>query len=107
MCIRDKFRADGFHRQLRYPRQKFLLASVQFRYLHIHIGEQHIVCARQTDVYKRQGLACLIPMIIGLVGLMSMMTGTGMKFFEEYQRAGERISAEATEYVRGLSLIHI
>ena len=30
MCIRDR------------------LASVQFRYLHIHIGEQHIVCARQT-----------------------------------------------------------
>ena len=50
----------------------------------------------------RMGLACLIPMIIGLVCLMSMMTGTGMKFFEEYQRAGERISAEATEYVRGI-----
>ena len=28
----------------------------------------------------RMGLACLIPMIIGLVCLMSMMTGTGMKF---------------------------
>ena len=48
----------------------------------------------------RMGLACLIPMIIGLVCLMTMMTGRGMKFFEEYQRAGERISAEATEYVR-------
>ena len=45
----------------------------------------------------RMGLACLIPMVIGLVCLMTMMTGTGMKFFEEYQRAGERISAEATE----------
>ena len=47
-CLADLFRADGFHRQLRYPRQKFLLAPVQFRYLHIHIGKQHIVCARQT-----------------------------------------------------------
>ena len=53
----------------------------------------------------RMGLACLIPMVIGLVCLMSMMTGTGMKFFEEYQRAGERISAEATEYVRGIPVV--
>ena len=55
----------------------------------------------------RMGLACLIPMVIGLVCLMSMMTGTGMKFFEEYQRAGERISAEATEYVRGIPVVKI
>ena len=53
----------------------------------------------------RMGLACLIPMIIGLICLMTMMTGTGMKFFEEYQRAGERISAEATEYVRGIPVV--
>ena len=39
----DLFRADGFHRQLGYLRQKFLFAPVQFRYLHIHIGEQNIV----------------------------------------------------------------
>ncbi len=55
----------------------------------------------------RMGLACLIPMIIGLVCLMSMMTGTSMKFFEEYQRAGERISAEATEYVRGIPVVKV
>ena len=55
----------------------------------------------------RMGLACLIPMIIGLICLMTMMTGTGMKFFEEYQRAGERISAEATEYVRGIPVVKI
>ena len=55
----------------------------------------------------RTGLACLIPMIIGLVCLMSMMTGTGMKFFEAYQRAGERISAEATEYVRGIPVVKV
>ena len=55
----------------------------------------------------RMGLACLIPMVIGLVCLMTMMTGTGMKFFEEYQRAGERISAEATEYVRGIPVVKI
>ena len=55
----------------------------------------------------RMGLACLIPMIIGLVCLMSMMTGTGMKFFEAYQRAGERISAEATEYVRGIPVVKV
>ena len=55
----------------------------------------------------RMGLACLIPMIIGLVCLMTMMIGTGMKFFEEYQRAGERISAEATEYVRGIPVVKV
>ena len=55
----------------------------------------------------RMGLACLIPMIIGLVCLMTMMTGTSMKFFEEYQRAGERISAEATEYVRGIPVVKV
>lgn len=55
----------------------------------------------------RMGLACLIPMIIGLICLMTMMTGTGMKFFEEYQRAGERISAEATEYVRGIPVVKV
>ena len=55
----------------------------------------------------RMGLACLIPMIIGLACLMSMMTGAGMKFFEEYQRAGERISAEATEYVRGIPVVKV
>ena len=55
----------------------------------------------------RMGLACLIPMVIGLLLLMSMMTGTSMKFFEEYQRAGERISAEATEYVRGIPVVKV
>ena len=55
----------------------------------------------------RMGLACLIPMVIGLVCLMTMMTGTSMKFFEEYQRAGERISAEATEYVRGIPVVKV
>ena len=55
----------------------------------------------------RMGLACLIPMIIGLICLMTMMTGTGMKFFEAYQRAGERISAEATEYVRGIPVVKV
>ena len=31
--LADLFRADGFHRQLRYPGKKFLLAPVQFGYL--------------------------------------------------------------------------
>ena len=42
------FRADGFHGQVRYPLYKFLLAPVQFRYLHIHIREQDIVRPRQA-----------------------------------------------------------
>ena len=55
----------------------------------------------------RMGLACLIPMVIALVCLMTMMTGTSMKFFEAYQRAGEHISAEATEYVRGIPVVKV
>ncbi len=30
-----------------------------------------------------------------------------MKFFEEYQRAGEHIPAEATEYVRGIPVVKV
>ena len=46
--LADLFRADGFYCQRRYLCQKFLLASVPFGYLHIHIRDQHIVCDRQT-----------------------------------------------------------
>ena len=55
----------------------------------------------------RMGLACLIPMIIGLVCLMTMMTGRGMKFFEGIPARGERISAEATEDVRGILVVKV
>ena len=53
------------------------------------------------------GLLFVFDWRMGLACLMSMMTGTGMKFFEAYQRAGERISAEATEYVRGIPVVKV
>ena len=53
------------------------------------------------------GLLFVFDWRMGLACLMSMMTGAGMKFFEEYQRAGERISAEATEYVRGIPVVKV
>ena len=38
--LADLFRAGDFHRQLCYLIHKFLLAPVQFLYLHIHIGDR-------------------------------------------------------------------
>lgn len=55
----------------------------------------------------RMGIACLVPMLIGFVILMTMMSGSSMKFFAAYQKAGERISAEATEYVRGIPVVKV
>ena len=55
----------------------------------------------------RMGLVCLIPMVGAMCLLMPMMSGDTMKFFEKYQRSGERLSSEATEYVRGIPVVKV
>ncbi len=51
------------------------------------------------------GLICMIPALIGFACLMSMM-GKGMQEkMKEYQDALETMSSEATEYVRGVSVV--
>ncbi len=55
----------------------------------------------------RMGLLCLLPMIISMFLLTQMMGGKNAKFFSNYQRAIEDLSAEATEYVRGIPVVKV
>ncbi|MBR0163995.1 MAG: ABC transporter ATP-binding protein [Lachnospiraceae bacterium] len=72
----------------------------------------------------RMGLTCLVPMLISFTFLMTMMGGMNatpeeieerrkkgkikaMDFYNDYQRSGERMSAEATEYVRGIPVVKV
>jgi ATP-binding cassette subfamily B protein IrtA len=55
----------------------------------------------------RMGLVCLVPMVIAMFLLMPIMSGDTMKFFERYQRSGERLASEATEYVRGIPVVKV
>ncbi|MCR5627293.1 MAG: ABC transporter ATP-binding protein/permease [Lachnospiraceae bacterium] len=51
------------------------------------------------------GLFCMIPAVLGFIGMMSMM-GKGMQEkMAEYQTALEKMSSEATEYVRGIPVV--
>lgn len=51
------------------------------------------------------GLICMIPALIGFACMMTMM-GKGMQEkMKEYQDALERMSSEATEYVRGVPVV--
>lgn len=55
----------------------------------------------------RMGLLCLVPIAISIVTLFQMMGGKQAKFFSRYQRAIEDLSAEATEYVRGIPVVKV
>lgn len=55
----------------------------------------------------RMGLLCLIPMGISMGLLSMMMGGKSAPFFSRYQRAIEDLSAEATEYVRGIPVVKV
>lgn len=55
----------------------------------------------------RMGLLCLIPIAISIATLFQMMGGKQAKFFSRYQRAVEDLSAEATEYVRGIPVVKV
>jgi len=51
------------------------------------------------------GLICVIPAIIGFCCMMSMMGRNMQEKMKEYQNALEIMSSEATEYVRGISVV--
>lgn len=55
----------------------------------------------------RMGLACLVPMLISVYLLTRMMGGKNARFFSTYQKAIEDLSAEATEYVRGIPVVKV
>lgn len=50
-------------------------------------------------------VACLIPVIIGFILLMSIMAGSGGEFVKKYQQASADVSNAAVEYVRGIPVM--
>lgn len=55
----------------------------------------------------RMGLICLIPMAVAMYFLKLMMGGENASFFTNYQKSVEELSAEATEYVRGIPVVKV
>lgn len=55
----------------------------------------------------RMGVACLLAMVISLICIMSMMSGKGMKFMEQYQESQVRMTKAGTEYVRGIPVVKV
>ena len=53
----------------------------------------------------RIGLICVIPCVIGFAVMMGMMTKGMQEKMAEYQNALDRMSSEATEYVRGIPVV--
>ena len=53
----------------------------------------------------RMGLVCLLPLAVSVYLLTRMMGGKNADFFERYQKSIEELSAEATEYVRGIPVV--
>jgi len=50
-------------------------------------------------------VACLIPVVIGFILLISIMAGSGGDFVKKYQQASADISNAAVEYVRGIPVM--
>ncbi len=55
----------------------------------------------------RLGLACLVAAAISIVCIMTMMSGEGMKFMQQYQGALVRMTKTGTEYVRGIPVVKV
>ena len=55
----------------------------------------------------RMGLLCLAPILLSMYLLTLMMGGKNARFFSNYQKAIEDLSAEATEYVRGIPVVKV
>lgn len=53
----------------------------------------------------RIGLICAVPCVIGFACMMAMMTRGMQEKIAEYQNALDRMSSEATEYVRGIPVV--
>ena len=50
-------------------------------------------------------VACIIPVVVGFILLMSIMAGSGGDFVKKYQQANADISNAAVEYVRGIPVM--
>ncbi len=54
----------------------------------------------------RLGLACLAPVVIGML-IMNMMMGKGRSFLQKYMDSLEEMNTEAVEYVRGIPVVKV
>lgn len=50
-------------------------------------------------------VACIIPVVVGFILLISIMAGSGGDFVKKYQQANADISNAAVEYVRGIPVM--
>ena len=53
------------------------------------------------------GLACMIPVIIAIMLMMSMMGGKSQEFMKTYMTSLEEMNTEAVEYVRGIPVVKV
>jgi len=54
----------------------------------------------------RLGLACLAPVVIGML-IMNLMMGKGRNFLQKYMDSLEEMNTEAVEYVRGIPVVKV
>lgn len=58
--------------------------------------------------FNRQlGVACLIPVIVSFVLMMTMMGGKAQQFMKNYMTSLEEMNTEAVEYVRGIPVVKV
>ena len=53
------------------------------------------------------GLACMIPVVISMLLMLSMMGGKSQQFMKNYMNSLEEMNTEAVEYVRGIPVVKV
>ncbi|MDL2243759.1 ABC transporter ATP-binding protein/permease, partial [Bacteroidales bacterium OttesenSCG-928-J19] len=53
------------------------------------------------------GLACLIPVVVSFILMMTMMGGKAQQFMKNYMTSLEEMNTEAVEYVRGIPVVKV
>ena len=53
------------------------------------------------------GIACLIPIIVSFILMISMMGGKSQQFMKSYMTSLEEMNTEAVEYVRGIPVVKV
>ena len=67
-----------------------------------------IVAAVLIFVFDWQlGLACVLPIVVAGILMMSMMGGKSQQFMQQYMTSLEEMNTEAVEYVRGIPVVKV
>lgn len=53
------------------------------------------------------GLACMMPIVVSMILMMSMMGGKSQQFMKSYMTSLEEMNTEAVEYVRGIPVVKV